>query len=1027
MSSPTSPSLSHVPFELRQALESGECVLFVGAGIGACLSGQDGNALPRASELANELANHFGIETEGNLDLAKVSQVVEIRKRGRKELNAFLQKRFTDITPNDEARWLSTRPWRAIFTTNYDNGIERAYELNPNPIQIPVVASVTSDIERINAMVDVPSYHLHGALFGVDEPRVIITENDYAVFHERRRMLFDLLKKELLTSTILYLGYSHNDSNWKLLVSELITEISAGTRPTSYRIAPHTPVMDKEILRSMGVITIDADIEHFVMAARIDLAKAPTSIDLLKPLEKSVPSDLAEHFKSNPAAVIRLLSSWIYVNQAPITERPNLTRFLKGDKPNWALIAQRNIFERDIEDEVYDELLDYATSSSLGAFLWVILGPAGFGMTTLLHTLAGRLVIDRAGPVFMLKDGAALLQGDVVFASSLFPDRRSYFVVDNAADFSATLIDCTHRLRDVNRPAMFLMAERVNEWRLRRGRLNATESMLESLSDPEISRLLKYLEDHGELGYLEGLNSDLRFAAIKNKHGKQLLVAMREAIEDNQFDAILEDEYSSIANDMARRLYLIVCCFSQHGALIRENLLSELLSVSTSDMYRLAGDATEGVVIWDLLDEVRGTYTARARHRTIAAVVWERCGDIGSKDDFLILAMRSLNLNHKVDADAFEQFIRSDRLVDGIRTLEDRTRFYETAIQKDPESPYVRQHYARMLTRAGKTELALPQVEKAIELGPSIRVLYHTKGIVLGQIAAATESLELARRRMFQAEQAFNTSLNLYEKDEYSYTSLAQMYLDWAKKVPNEAADYIAKAEATISQGLRIVANKERLWVVSADIQAWLGDEPARLQSLERAVRDHPKAIYPRYLMARAYRNSGDAQKAIEKLEPVLKENPDEFRLCIEYALALEDLGHPYKASIAILNFGSLYGLRDPRFIAIYAGMLFMNGDLSEAERIFSETAKREINFTDSQTIHYRPKDKTNPSRLPIKLNGKVVRVRAGYALVEVAGYSRFLCPSSKQRGITLREKMHIEFQPAFSARSALADKPVEV
>ena len=37
-------------------------------------------------------------------------------------------------------------------------------------------------------------------------------------------MLFDLLKKELLSSTILYIGYSHNDPNWKLLVNELIAE-----------------------------------------------------------------------------------------------------------------------------------------------------------------------------------------------------------------------------------------------------------------------------------------------------------------------------------------------------------------------------------------------------------------------------------------------------------------------------------------------------------------------------------------------------------------------------------------------------------------------------------------------------------------------------------------------------------------------------------------------------------------------------------------------------------------------------------
>jgi hypothetical protein len=384
----------------------------------------------------------------------------------------------------------------AIFTTNYDNGIERAYELNPQTIQNPVVATVTVDVGTINPMIEVPVYHLHGALFGVHEPHVIITENDYGTFRERRKMLFDLLKKELLTSTILYIGYSHNDSNWKLLVNELIGDMASGSRPMSYRIAPATPAIDKEILRNMGVTTIDTDLQRFVQAARIELSTAPTTIDLLKPIEKSIPSDLAEHFKTSAAAVARLLSSWTYVNQAPI-QSSNLSRFLKGDKANWGLIAQHDVFERDIEEEIYDELLDYVTSSSRKPSARVILGPAGFGMSTLLYTLGGRLVEDRAGPVFMLKEGVSLIEGDVIFAASLFPNRRPFFIVDNAADFSDQILNSIYRLRDANRPAIFLMAERINEWRQRRGKLNASEHALESLSDPEITRLLSYLEKHG--------------------------------------------------------------------------------------------------------------------------------------------------------------------------------------------------------------------------------------------------------------------------------------------------------------------------------------------------------------------------------------------------------------------------------------------------------------------------------------------------------------------------------------------------
>lgn len=1018
-------SLSHIPFELRQALEAGDCVLFVGAGIGFSMTDKNGKRLPLGSELATEIAAHFKIDTEGSSDLAKVSQVVEIRNRGRKELNSFLQKRLTGITPNEDVCWLTTRPWRAIFTTNYDDGLERAYELNEKPLQNPVIATATADVRTINPMVEVPIYHLHGALFGADEPQVVITENDYGTFRERRRMLFDLLKKELLTSTILYVGYSNEDPNWKLIVNELISDISGTARPVSYRISPSTSGMDKEILGSMGVSTLDVDLKRFVELASIELATAPTTVDLLKPLEKSIPTELSEHFKSTPAPVARLLSSWVYVNQAPFNEASNLKRFLKGDKANWGLIARNEVFERDIEEDIYDELLDFATRSSRRPTSRVIIGPAGYGMSTLLSVLAGRLVKDRAGAVFMLKDGVTLLEGDVLFAASLFPEKRPFFLIDNAADSSDAILNSIYRLRDINQPAMFLMAERSNEWRMRRGKLNPPEEALGPLSDPEISRLLKYLDEHGELGALEALNDEFRFAAVKKKHGKQLLVTLRECIENNQFDAILEDEFTSIPNELAKRLYLTVCCFHQHGAVIRDSLLAELLEVSVVDMYRLTSDAIEGVVNFDLIDVVRGSYVARTRHRSIATVVWERCGDIASKEKLVLKALQALNLNFRVDADAFEDFIRSDRLVDSLRNLESKTRFFETGVQKDPRSPYVRQHYARMLLREDRPELALSQIEGAIELDPGVRVLYHTLGLVQAKLAMSADSVELGRKRLVQAEQAYNKALRLYERDEYSYASLAQLYLDWAKKVQSESADYVAKAEATISQGLRTVANKERLWTTSADVQRWLGDEPGRLKDLENAIREHPQAVYPRYLAAIAYREQGKPETAIKKLDPVLKDNPEEFRLCIEYARSLEDLGRPYDEAIAVLNMGSLYGLRDPRFIALNGGMLFMNGNFSDADRVFAETLKRDISYADSYAIHYRPKDRINPAD-HMSLVGKVVLVKAGYAFIEVPGYPRFLCPSSKQHRVILKEKMEVTFRPAFSSRGAIADNPTE-
>jgi hypothetical protein len=271
------------------------------------------------------------------------------------------------------------------------------------------------------------------------------------------------------------------------------------------------------------------------------------------------------------------------------------------------------------------------------------------------------------------------------------------------------------RVRDLRKPAVFLLGERLNEWRYtRRGRPSGHEFVIEPLSDPEIARLLSCLEANNELNALTDLSQELRVAAIKQNYQQELLVTLREATEGKAFDAILEDEFRSIPTELGRRLYLVVCCFYQHGALVRDSLIAEMLNVSLNSMYSATSDATTGVVLFDELDPSYGRFAARARHRKIAAVVWERRAEPSDREQILIDALSRIILNYRADTKAFENFIRSDRLVDSLRTLDNRIRFFEQACQKDPVSPYVRQHYARMLARSNQFNLALRDCLKSL-------------------------------------------------------------------------------------------------------------------------------------------------------------------------------------------------------------------------------------------------------------------------------------------------------------------------
>ncbi|OIQ78647.1 beta-barrel assembly-enhancing protease [mine drainage metagenome] len=1015
-----------IPLSLRHALELGECVLFLGAGIGEHLHKQNGEHLPDAAGLAHDIAKHFLIETSSD-DLSKVAELVQIR--GRKEdLEDFIRKQFADLVPDETIKWICGRRWRAIFTTNYDRGIERAYELLSDPPQKPIPISITAELVHVDIRFEIPVYHIHGAIFG-GKQHLVISQSDYSRFREQRRMLFELLKKEFSTSTLLYIGYSNRDPNWALLLNEITEEFLPSKLPRAYRVTPNTDKDDTEILRSRGIEVIDANLEQFVAASAAQLEPFHVDDGRLKALQSTVPAHLLDAFEKNPAPVIRLIASWQYVNQAPFSDAPNTQTFFRGDQPNWALIGAGTPFRRDIEADLYDDVLDYVTGSADKPTTLVVTGPAGYGITTIVMNLAGRLVKERIGPVYFLKAGADLLEGDVDFAIDIAGSSVVCFVVDSAADYGQKLQNTISRLRDTKRSAVFICGSRLNEWRQRNIRISHKEYLVDPLSDDEIWRLLDCLKINHELNKLEPLSRDMQFSVIREKHGKELLVVLREATEDKRFDAILEDEFYGIGDEGCREIYLMVCCFHQHGCFVRDSLLSDLAGIPLADFHGRIKDVLDGILVDECIDATSGKYAYRTRQRTIAHIVWERCGENAQKDVIIQSALDHLNLNYRQDANAFEKFVRNDSLIDAIHGLENKIKFFDRACKKDPDSPYVRQHYARMLYREGLMDLALGQVEQGLEIDPKNppRVLVHTKGVILGALALQAESKDIGRRRLAQAEDVLRGVIQRNRRDEYAYHALATVYLDWAKhsEVDEESALYLTKAEETISDGLRNCREKDGLWILSADIEKWLGNQPSQIKALEAAVKASPGSIIARYLLGKAYLHLGRLHDALAVLEPNIKNHTSEFRSFVDYSLALWSSGKPLREAIAVLEVASVDGLSDARYIAHLAGMYFLNGDFGKAKNVFGEAERRELPPSELQVVAFLPRQPGNGE--PMELAGKVIVRKPAFSLIESEGYPPFFCHSSKYRGLALKEGMRVSFKIGFSPRGAAALEPKEI
>lgn len=329
-----------------------------------------------------------------------------------------------------------------------------------------------------------------------------------------------------------------------------------------------------------------------------------------------------------------------------------------------------------------------------------------------------------------------------------------------------------------------------------------------------------------------------------------------------------------------------------------------------------------------------------------------------------------------------------------------------------------------MLFREGKIEIALSQIEQGIAINPRKfpRILLHTKGTILGASALQAESIDIGRRHLLQAEDVLRNSIRLNSRDAYPYQSLANLYLDWAKKSTEESTVYVTKAEEAVSEGLLHCRDKDRLWIVSSAIEQWLGNQPSQLKALERAVEESPGSIIARYLLGKEYHRLERYPEALAVLEPNIHNHPEEFRSFIIYALSMIASGKHRRESIAVLEVASVEGLSDMRYIAHLGGMHFLNGDFEGASKVFAEVSRRELPPSERHSIFFIPRQ--HGTGKTIELTGKVFVRHPRYSLIESEGYPRFFCHSSKHKGLTLKDGMLLSFEVGFSASGATALNP---
>ena len=203
-----------IPKDLSILYKAGRLVPFVGAGVSQSVE-WDTHGTKRRGVSWSELVDYAARELDFDPDLLRARgtdlQILEyvIDKRG----SGFLSNWLASLDPPDEA--LRASPVHAalaaldtplVYTTNFDNFLERAFKLHGKPTR--VVANEKNLAEEKRA-VDVVKFH--GDLRLPDT--MVLSESHY----ERRLRLEDpmdhKLRSDLIARAVLFLGYSFRDWN----------------------------------------------------------------------------------------------------------------------------------------------------------------------------------------------------------------------------------------------------------------------------------------------------------------------------------------------------------------------------------------------------------------------------------------------------------------------------------------------------------------------------------------------------------------------------------------------------------------------------------------------------------------------------------------------------------------------------------------------------------------------------------------------------------------------------------------------
>ena len=207
--------------------------------------------------LLAEIAEDLGLDIKRESDLVTLAQFHLNNRGGRDKLNKILVDEFQEShAPTETHTLIASLPVHTVWTTNYDDLLERAFEATGKRVDVKRHAE---DINFTRGRSDVTVYKMHG-----DKTRVtdaVLAKDDYETYHPKRELFSIALRGDLTQRTFLFLGVSFTDPNLEYILNRVrqLVEVNGrkhycllrSPRAEDYEGADYDAVRFKHFLRDL--------------------------------------------------------------------------------------------------------------------------------------------------------------------------------------------------------------------------------------------------------------------------------------------------------------------------------------------------------------------------------------------------------------------------------------------------------------------------------------------------------------------------------------------------------------------------------------------------------------------------------------------------------------------------------------------------------------------------------------------------------------------------------------------------------